>query len=148
MPRDIERAIKIASIAHAGQVDKNGQPYILHPLAVAMRFRFDKKRFIAAILHDVIEDTHMDLNDLIEEGIDEDIVEVVAFLTRDPLNESYVKFIDRLADSNNIDAIAVKIADIEDNLSRMSSLDAETAKYLSARYNKALPRLKLLVGEI
>ena len=52
----LERAIQIAALAHAGQFDKAGQPYILHPLRVMFRMEEEHER-IAAVLHDVVEDS-------------------------------------------------------------------------------------------
>ncbi|HUP50107.1 MAG TPA: GTP pyrophosphokinase, partial [Thermoanaerobaculia bacterium] len=52
----LERAIMIAVQAHAGQVDKAGEPYILHPLRVMLKLTSDEER-IVGVLHDVVEDT-------------------------------------------------------------------------------------------
>ena len=51
----LERAIEIAARAHAGQTDKGGAPYVLHPLRVMLQLR-DPVAQIAAVLHDVVED--------------------------------------------------------------------------------------------
>ena len=55
LPGSLERAIEIALIAHAGQTDKAGAPYILHPLRVMLAQTTDIAR-IAGVLHDVVED--------------------------------------------------------------------------------------------
>lgn len=60
----LERAIAIAAEGHAGQTDKAGQPYILHPIRVMLRVSGTNER-IAAILHDVVEDTPVTLDQLI-----------------------------------------------------------------------------------
>jgi (p)ppGpp synthase/HD superfamily hydrolase len=59
----LNRAIILAVEAHAGQTDKAGDPYILHPLRVMLRFTDPTER-IVAVLHDVIEDSHYKLSDL------------------------------------------------------------------------------------
>jgi (p)ppGpp synthase/HD superfamily hydrolase len=59
----VERAIAIAEQHHAGQVDKAGRPYIEHPLRVMNTMSNDAER-IVAVLHDVIEDTNLTLNQL------------------------------------------------------------------------------------
>jgi (p)ppGpp synthase/HD superfamily hydrolase len=63
------RAIEIAVTAHAGQVDKGGRPYILHPLWVMDRVRhLGDDYMIVAVLHDVIEDTDWTIERLRQEG--------------------------------------------------------------------------------
>ena len=55
-PDLLARAVAIAADAHAGQSDKNGAPYILHPMRVMLRMDSDETRTVAA-LHDVVEDS-------------------------------------------------------------------------------------------
>ena len=59
----LEKAIKIASICHEGQVDKAGKPYILHPLTV-MESVDTLPEKILAVLHDTIEDTDTTMEDI------------------------------------------------------------------------------------
>ena len=65
---DLERAIEIAASAHRGDVDKAGQPYILHPLSLMLSFR-DLDAMIVAVLHDTVEDSPLTLGDLPEGGL-------------------------------------------------------------------------------
>ncbi len=108
----IERAILIAAQAHSGQRDKAGAPYILHPLRLMMRME-SEDAMIAAVLHDVVEDSDWTLERLREEGFSEEILQAVDCLTRRD-DESYDEFIAR-ARANPI-ARRVKIADLEDNM--------------------------------
>lgn len=114
----LERAIEIASQAHAGRVDKAGVPYILHPLHVVLRVR-ELTEQIAAVLHDVVEDSDWTLDRLRTEGFSEDVLRAVDALTwRELDGESYEEFVKRTA----LDPVArrLKLADLEDNLGSQS----------------------------
>jgi (p)ppGpp synthase/HD superfamily hydrolase len=85
---EYKTALSIAQKAHAGQKDKTGADYILHPLAVAESIAFfewnlqcEQKR-IAAMLHDVVEDSPVTLDDLRTAGISEEVVAAVDCLTK------------------------------------------------------------------
>lgn len=120
----LERAIAIAAEAHADQVDKGGEPYILHPLRVMMAVKEPADR-IVAVLHDVIEDSAWGINELfVVEGFSEEVCDAVWALTRQP-RETYEAFIQRL--STNPIARRVKLADLDDN-SDMSRIQNPTQK--------------------
>jgi GTP diphosphokinase / guanosine-3',5'-bis(diphosphate) 3'-diphosphatase len=108
----LERAIALAAQAHAGQVDKAGQPYILHPLRVMLSVTGLHDR-IAAVLHDVVEDTAITLENLHDEGFSEEVIEAVATLTKS-LGETRLAAA-RRAVLNPI-ARRVKLADVTDNM--------------------------------
>jgi len=78
---NLERAIEIAVSAHKGAVDKGGQPYILHPLAVMMSLKTDAEK-IVGVLHDVVEDTDWTFEALKQEGFSEDIIEALQSVTK------------------------------------------------------------------
>lgn len=130
----LERAIVIASEAHAGQVDKAGAPYILHPLRVMLGVEGVEAR-IAAVLHDVVEDTEWTLDGLRAEGFGEAVVAAVDALTRRD-GEIYLDFCRRAAE--NAIARHVKLADVSDNLDprRLETLPEEH-RSLAERYRKA-----------
>jgi GTP diphosphokinase / guanosine-3',5'-bis(diphosphate) 3'-diphosphatase len=115
----IERAIAIAAEGHAGQVDKAGQPYILHPLRIMLTLSNNHER-MAAVLHDVVEDTHVTIDELVNEGFPAEVITAVIALTKLP-GESRADAARRAA----ADPVArrVKLADNADNmdLSRISS---------------------------
>jgi len=108
----LNKAIEIANRAHMGQVDKAGEPYILHPLRVMMTQVNEIER-ICAVLHDVIEDSNVTFDDLRGEGFSEEIIEVLNCITKRP-GESYDDFIDRILDNET--ACRVKLADLCDNM--------------------------------
>jgi (p)ppGpp synthase/HD superfamily hydrolase len=108
----IERAIEIAARAHAGQIDKAGAPYIFHPLRVMLSVDSPYER-MAAVLHDVVEDTAVTAKELRAEGIPEAVLEAVDALTKRP-GESRMQAAQR-AVLNPI-ARRVKMADVSDNM--------------------------------
>lgn len=108
----LERAIAIAAAAHAGQIDKAGQPYILHPLRVMLRVTTPEER-MAAVLHDVVEDTAVTLEQLEAEGFAPEVVAAVDALTKRP-GETRLEAAGR-AKSNPI-ALVVKLADNTENM--------------------------------
>jgi (p)ppGpp synthase/HD superfamily hydrolase len=108
----LERAIALAATAHAGQVDKAGQPYILHPLRVMLRVASEHER-MAAVLHDVVEDTSVTLQVLVEEGFASEVVAAVEALTKRP-GESRLQAAERAA-ANPV-ARVVKLSDNAENM--------------------------------
>ncbi|MCI0524983.1 MAG: HD domain-containing protein [Acidobacteria bacterium] len=137
----LEKAISIAAQAHESQKDKSGAPYILHPLRMMMRMK-SETAMIAAILHDVVEDSDWTLEQLRGEGFSEEVLEAVDCLTnRD--GESYDEFIVRVKTS--IIARQVKIADLEDNMD-IKRIGEMTPKDL-ARIEKYHRAWRALTGE-
>ena len=111
---DFEKALKIATAAHKGQKRKiGGGDYIEHPVRVSRRVMGDDAK-IVAILHDVIEDSSVTAQDLLDAGFSREIVEAVVALSKID-GEPYKRFVRRAA--KNPLARMVKIADIEDNIS-------------------------------
>lgn len=108
----LECAIALAAQAHAGQVDKGGQPYILHPLRVMLSLR-DPETRIAAVLHDTVEDTAISFDMLRAEGFSEAVIDAVQALTKTP-GEDRLSAAQR-ARANPI-ARQVKLADVGDNM--------------------------------
>lgn len=108
----LERAIEIAARAHAGQVDKAGAPYILHPLRLMLTLQGAHER-MAAVLHDVVEDTPFTFEDLQREGFPPVVVDAVRALTKLP-GEGRIAAAHRAA-ADPV-ARAVKLADVTDNM--------------------------------
>ncbi|XHF33278.1 HD domain-containing protein [Pseudomonas chlororaphis] len=139
MTQTLERAIAIAATAHAGQVDKGGAPYILHPLKVMLRMSSVEER-IVAVLHDVVEDCGISLEDLRKEGFSEAVLSAIESVTKVP-GESYEDFVERAA-QNPIGRV-VKLADLEENsdLSRIASPSWEDLERIE-KYRRAIGRLR------
>jgi (p)ppGpp synthase/HD superfamily hydrolase len=122
----LERAIEIAAAAHAGQVDKAEQPYILHPLRVMLRVTTEHER-IAAVLHDVVEDTDVTLERLREEGFSSIVLAAIEALTKRP-GETRLQAASRAA--VNPIARVVKLADNAENMD-LSRITQPTARDLA-----------------
>lgn len=125
----LETAIQIAVQAHTGQKERNGQPYILHPLRVMRRVHTEAEK-IVAVLHDVIEDTKWTRPMLARRGFPKYLLDALACVTIRK-GESYRAFIRRSA-SNPI-ARRVKLADLEDNMDirRLPQINASDRKRLN-----------------
>lgn len=137
----LEVAVELACRAHRGQryPSPDGEPYILHLLRVMLAvdgFRVQA----AAVLHDVLEDTELTVEDLVAAGLAIDVVNAVIALTRRP-GQSYERYVEQVA----CDAIAreVKLADLADNLAnnrRLPNVPDVVARI--ERYERAVRRLR------
>ena len=151
---NLEKAIKIAVEAHTGQVDKGGNPYILHPLRVMLSLDTEAER-IVGVLHDVVEDCEgWTWERLGEQGCSDEIIEALKSVSKTPEEEKqfkkmddpnekldhYLEFIKR-AKFNKIGR-NVKAADIKDNLD-ISRIDDITESDID-RLNRYKAALKLL----
>ena len=134
----------VATIAHKGQTDKTGAPYLTHPARVASRFDLAERplEHCAAWLHDAIEDTGLSVTDLRDAGIHAAVIDVVELLTKRP-GTSSSEYLRRIA-ADPI-ARAVKEADIADNTDprRTRHLDPKTRSRLAAKYADARRTLAL-----
>lgn len=119
----LEKAIELAAKSHAGQVDKGGHPYILHPLRVMMDVEGEYVR-MAAVLHDVIEDSVYTVGDLVRLGFPQIVIDAVVALTRPP-GMSRMEAAQKAA-ANPI-ARVVKMADVRDNMD-LSRIPSPTEK--------------------
>jgi (p)ppGpp synthase/HD superfamily hydrolase len=140
----LTRAIVLAAQHHDGQTDKGGNPYILHPLRLMLQASTEDEQ-IVALLHDIVEDTPLTLDDLRNEGFEERIIEAIDCLTRRP-DETYEQFIERI--KGNDLARRVKILDLEDNcdLARIPYPGEKDMQRLE-KYRKALSVLRDQKGE-
>lgn len=134
----LEYAISLAVKQHSEQTDKAGEPYILHPLRIMSKFRIRDEQ-IVAVLHDVVEDTNITLENLRVLGYNSQIINSIDKLTRRE-NENYNSYINR-ASMDNI-ALLVKIEDLKDNLdnTRLKKVTPEDISRTN-RYLKSLAYL-------
>jgi (p)ppGpp synthase/HD superfamily hydrolase len=132
-------AVAIAEEAHRDQVDKAGKPYIGHPKRVMERFE-DPAARIVGVLHDVVEDSDVTLDDLRSKGFPANVIAAVDALTKRD-GEPYEAYLERLKGSAL--ALRVKIADMQDNmdLSRIAHpTDRDRARL--EKYRRRLPELE------
>ena len=130
------KAMKIAYSAHQGQVDYNGIPYIFHPIHLAEAME-DEISCCAALLHDVVEDTDVTMEELAREFPSE-VIEVLNLLTHDE-SVDYFDYV-RAIKANPI-AVKVKLADLAHNSDQSrcigSGLTVERLAYWKQKYAKA-----------
>ncbi|WP_308922593.1 GTP pyrophosphokinase [Janthinobacterium sp. J1-1] len=131
----LERAIEIAARTHAGQVDKGGAPYILHPLRVMLRVAPGAQQ-IVAVLHDVVEDSEVTFEDLEREGFSAEVINGLRAVTKVE-GESYEDFVARAA----LDPVGkkVKLADLMENsdLSRIAEPSQKDLERIE-KYGRAI----------
>ena len=113
----IDHCIIFATYKHAEQTDKNGLPYIFHPLRVMLDESLTTEtQKCVAVCHDLLEDTTTTTEELTEIGLPETTINVIVALTH-LKNEPNTTYCQRILDQPSGDAKLVKIADIKDNTS-------------------------------
>jgi (p)ppGpp synthase/HD superfamily hydrolase len=148
MPLTREYAIGFITSAHEGQM-YGGQPYFTHPVAVANNLPNDatERAYIAALLHDVIEDTEFTEADL-RKLFGDVIVDIVVLLTKDD-TLSYRENIQRIIDSRNLSAMKVKLSDNEINITGdKGNMDPVRAQKLNTRYAMSIDMLEAAIYDM
>ena len=143
----IEETIAFIQKAHAGQTDKGGNDYYHHPIAVMNRLPVDcdDEVKLAALLHDVIEDTPYSREDLSALGYTERTLSAVELVTQKPGDtRSYPEKIAAIIASGNRDAIQVKFADMSENSdpARLALLDEAGRDHFRRKYLGAIEALR------
>lgn len=136
-----KKAMKLAYEAHQGQRDKNGMPYIFHPMHLAEQMT-DENATVCALLHDVVEDTPYTLAGLENMGFPPEVIEALTLLTHDK-SVPYMDYVRKIK-TNRI-ASAVKLADLRHNsvLSRLDTVDDDALKRVE-KYRRAM---SILTGD-
>ncbi|HML33847.1 HD domain-containing protein [Sporomusa sphaeroides] len=139
----LNKAFELAKTAHAGQMDKGGRPYINHPIAVAAMVETEEEKTVA-VLHDVVEDTPVTLDELRNHGFPESVVVAIDVLTK-RLGVDYGKYIERV--KQNPLALSVKIADMTHNMD-LTRIKKPTDKDYARieKYKRVLAELKIKKG--
>ncbi len=133
-----KKAMKIAFEAHKEQTDKSGIPYIYHPIHIAEQMN-DEISVCVALLHDVIEDSSITLEQIAEQGFPDEVISALSLLTHDDA-VSYMYYIDKI--KSDPVAAAVKLADLKHNsdLTRLDIID-ENALRRAEKYSAAIELL-------
>ena len=137
----LKRAIISATEAHTNQYDKSGALYIYHPLRVMLAVRHLGMEYACCgVLHDVVEDTPITLDYLRQElEFPTTIVEAVDAISKRP-SETHRQYLERCA-TNGI-ALECKIADIKDNMERLSFLTESNRRALAEKYERSIDFLE------
>lgn len=131
----VKKAALIAYNAHKDQSDKGGYPYIMHPIHIAEQMETEDET-IAALLHDVIEDTDIGFDYLKKEGFSDTVINCLKILTKDP-NEDYMDYIRKIKKTGGI-ALKIKKADMAHNMiaerisKKIQSDESRMEKYRAA----------------
>ena len=134
-----KRALCLCYTAHAGQTDQSGLPYVFHPFHLAEQMP-DEESTVAALLHDVVEDTPYTLEDLAQMGFPPSVLEALRLMTHDP-SVPYLDYVAKL--KPNPIARRVKLADLRHNsdLTRLDQVD-EKARQRVKKYAAAISLLE------
>lgn len=129
-----KKAMQICFEAHKHQKDKTGLPYVFHPFHLAEQME-DEYSCVVALLHDVVEDSEMTMEELAQ-IFPKEIIDALTLLTHDPSVE-YMEYVKAI--KHNPIAKKVKLADLTHN-SDLTRLDIITEKDLqrNSKYKKAM----------
>lgn len=139
------KMLVIATNGHAGQFDRGGRPYILHPLKVMHYLKTDDEELqCIALGHDVIEDTNVTFQDLYDAGMSPRVIGAIRALTKMP-GDTYDEYKSRVFD--NEDAMLVKLCDLRHNTD-IRRLKGVTEKDLAriAKYQRFYLEIQTKLG--
>ena len=142
------KSLEIVTKLFNDKKDKGGLPYVIHLLKVYEGVS-DYTEKVCALLHDVIEDTDIDYNDLKEVGYSDEIIDILRILTK-LKGEDYRDYIDRIIDSDNVHAMNIKLADLRHNMdtSRIKNPTANDYERITKRYEPAYERIYNKLNEM
>ena len=154
--KKIEKSFDLACEAHKGQVRKSGEAYIHHPLSAASilaDFQLDHESIMAAILHDVIEDTEIEKENLrknfgvkvaeLVDGVSK--LDKLSFSTKEEADAANLRKM-ILAMSQDIRVILIKLADRKHNLETINALDSQKRKNIGKETLEIFAPIALRLG--
>lgn len=150
IPDDYTKAIAIIGRVYAEKLDKSGNIALGHFIRVSDCLDTDDEK-VVGLLHDVVEDKYITLNDLKNLGFSQEVIDAVAILTRDKeIYPEYEDYITSIIESKNYIALKVKLFDMLDNKSpyRINDLNEEKKKKALNKYKNQLPRVVIAIKEL
>ena len=150
------KALRIVSVVFENKTDKSNKPYINHLLRVSDKLKSTVEK-TAGLLHDIVEDTEVTFDDLIDMGFSNEIIDIIRLVTKDKIDDVslseeeklklYNDEIDKIISSQNMNAINVKYSDMSDNynLDRLSELPPEKQQWFHKKYKIQLEKLRQAV---
>ena len=142
---NFEDTVRFIQKAHEGQTDKSGEEYWKHPVQVAgivaSLLNGNENEQIAALLHDVIEDTRYSYQDLKEMGYPHAVLDIVLWVTRTKPTGTYLDWIQDMVERGPTGALKVKLAD------NMSNMRDGVTDSLKKRYERSMELLKAGLAE-
>ena len=144
----IYKSLEIVTRLFNDKKDKGGFPYVIHLLKVYSGVS-DYTEKVCALLHDVVEDTNVNYDDLMNVGYSNEVIDILKILTK-LKGEDYREYIKRIIDSNNIHAMNIKLADLRHNmdLGRIKNPMANDYERISKRYEPAYEQINNRIMEM
>ena len=142
------KSLEIVTRLFNDKEDKGGSPYVIHLLKVYSGVS-DYLEKVCALLHDVIEDTDVDYDDLKDVGYDSDVIDILEILTKIK-GEDYRDYIKRITDSENVHAMNIKLADLKHNMdiTRIKNPTTNDYERISKRYEPAYRKILNKLNEM
>lgn len=131
-----------------GKTDKSGMPYIIHLMKVYEGVNEYEEK-IVALMHDILEDTNVGIEELKELGYSDELLDMLSCLTKKK-GEYYPDYIDRIINSNNIKVLNIKLSDLRHNMdiSRIKNPTVNDYERVSKRYLPAYNKILLKLEEL
>ena len=144
----IYKSLEIVTRLFNDKNDKGGMPYVIHLLKVYSGVS-DYLEKVCALLHDVVEDTDVSYDDLIDIGYNKEVIDILRVLTK-LKGEDYKDYITRIIDSGNKNAMNIKLADLRHNMdpSRIKNPTTNDYERISKRYEPAYQRILNKLSEM
>lgn len=144
----IYKSLELVTMLFNDKEDKGGQPYVIHLLKVYSGVSSYIEK-VCALLHDVVEDTDIDYDDLRSLGYDDDVITILTILTKKK-GEDYRDYIKRIIESENIPAMNIKLSDLKHNMdiTRIKKPTTNDYERISKRYEPAYRKILNKLNEM